>query len=55
MTICFSDPAHNTEYIGGKCSRNHISTTLPRTEATTPRFDKLVLFAMFASTDPPSF
>src|ERR1035441_2536146 len=35
--------------MGGKCSSNRISTTLPRTEVTAP---KLVVFFMFAFADP---
>src|ERR1039458_2605518 len=40
--------------MGGKCASNLISTTLPRTETTAPRFEGLVLFFMFALADPPS-
>src|SRR5664279_4724946 len=35
--------------MGGKCSSNRTSTTLPRTEVTAP---KLVVFFMFAFADP---
>src|ERR1019366_4935995 len=35
--------------MGGKCSSNRISTTLPRTEVTAPR---LVVFFMLAFADP---
>src|ERR1035437_8974918 len=54
MTIFFSTPVRSTEWIGGKCSSNRISTTLPRTETTAPKFDNLVLFSMSAPTYPPS-
>src|ERR1700685_897270 len=32
----------------GKCSSNLISTTLPRTETTAPRFERVVVFVMYA-------
>src|ERR1017187_2913898 len=34
--------------MGGKCASNRISTTLPRTETTAPRFEGLGLFSMIA-------
>jgi hypothetical protein len=49
MTICFSAPVRSTELIGGKGPSNRISTTLPRTDATTPRLDEVVVVSMIAS------
>src|ERR1035441_8688340 len=46
MTICFSAPVRSTELMGGKGPSNRISTTLPRTDATTPRLDEVVLVSM---------
>src|ERR1039458_3648020 len=32
--------------MGGSCASKRMSTTLPRTATTTPRFEELVLFSM---------
>jgi hypothetical protein len=38
--------------MGGNCASKYISTTLPRTETTVPRFELLVMFFMFDLVDP---
>ena len=40
--------------MGGNWLSNRMSTTLPRTETTAPRFEGLVLFFIFALADAPS-
>ena len=36
----------SSEKMGGNCESNWISTTLPRTEITVPRFERLVNFCI---------
>lgn len=50
-------PFEACELLGGKCSTNRISTTLPRTEMTTPwdlRFTDFCssMFSSFSTTEP---
>ena len=40
--------------MGGKCLSNRTSTTLPRMETTTPRFDELVLLFISSYTNSTS-
>ena len=39
MAICPSFASQQRIDVGGKCASNRISTTLPRTETTTPEFE----------------
>jgi hypothetical protein len=40
--------------MSGKGALNRISTTLPRTEITAPRFEGVIVFFMVIFADPPS-
>ncbi|AKB81160.1 hypothetical protein MSBR3_0582 [Methanosarcina barkeri 3] len=52
MAICFSFPARSSVYTCGKWFSNNISTMLPRTEITVPRFKGLLLLSAILIASP---